>query len=220
MMKTEKRKLWIVGYYNYTVVLTYMSLLSAVTGIIFAAQHAVQAAVICLMISGICDMFDGTVARTRKRTEDEKAFGAHIDSLSDLVAFGVLPAMILYALGGDAVWNTIIMCLFVLAALIRLAYFDVQEMHKIDNGEKRLYFNGLPVTNTALILPGLLLFNLLFGFDMVVYYSICLVGVMLAFVIPFKLKKAYMPALLFWALLGVVIFTFVCIFGSGFDPVI
>ena len=48
-----------------------------------------------LMFCGLCDAFDGKVARTKKnRTEQMKQFGIQIDSLSDLVAFGVLPACI------------------------------------------------------------------------------------------------------------------------------
>ena len=57
-------------------------------------------AVLCLALSGLCDMFDGKIARTKKdRTEIEKRFGIQIDSLCDVVCFGVFPAMICYCLG-------------------------------------------------------------------------------------------------------------------------
>ena len=91
-----------IGIYNYTVILTYGSLLSAVIGMTLCAKGKFTAAVICLILSGICDAFDGTVARSKKdRTEDEKAFGIQIDSLCDLVSFGVFPAMLCYHLGAD-----------------------------------------------------------------------------------------------------------------------
>ena len=49
---------------------------------------------ICLMLAGVCDMFDGTIASTKKdRTRDERTFGIQIDSLSDIICFGVLPAV-------------------------------------------------------------------------------------------------------------------------------
>ena len=84
-----------IGFYDYTVVLTYMSLLSAVSGIALAANRHPIIATFCLLFCGLCDMFDGRVARTKiNRTSDEKSFGIQIDSLSDLVAFGVLPAML------------------------------------------------------------------------------------------------------------------------------
>ena len=64
-------------------------------GILFAFEGQLWAALGCLMFSGVCDMFDGKVASTKKeRTRSEKRFGIQIDSLSDLVCFGVLPAVI------------------------------------------------------------------------------------------------------------------------------
>ena len=51
------------------------------------------------MLAGVCDMFDGKIARTMKRTKQEKRFGIQIDSLSDFLCFGVLPAMIGYNIG-------------------------------------------------------------------------------------------------------------------------
>ena len=72
----------LIGVYDYTVILTYLSLFSAVFGIHSAMQGNFGAAFNCLFISGICDAFDGMVARTKKdRTEDEKNFGIQLDSL-------------------------------------------------------------------------------------------------------------------------------------------
>ena len=71
-----------IGYYNYTVWLTYIGMLSSVLGIGFAIGGNITASVICLMFSGFCDMFDGAVASTKERDIDEKRFGtvlyAHI----------------------------------------------------------------------------------------------------------------------------------------------
>ena len=84
-----------IGFYNYTVWLTFIGMLSSVTGIGLAVQGRIVPAVICLMFSGFCDMFDGIVARTKKdRTDEEKRFGIQLDSLSDIVCFGVLPFVI------------------------------------------------------------------------------------------------------------------------------
>lgn len=84
-----------VGVYDYTVVLTYFSLASAVTGIFVSLSgpgHPVLGSLF-LLLCGLFDAFDGRVARRKKdRTELERQFGIQIDSLTDLVAFGVLPA--------------------------------------------------------------------------------------------------------------------------------
>ncbi|MCI8327611.1 MAG: phosphatidylserine synthase, partial [Lachnospiraceae bacterium] len=73
----EKRKL--NGYYNYTVVLTYLGMLVGFTGIIYTTEGLYRQAVLCLMIAGVCDMFDGTIAATKQRDEQEKKFGIQID---------------------------------------------------------------------------------------------------------------------------------------------
>ena len=77
------------SYWDYTVVLTYCSLLSATTGILvsLSAGHP-YIGVMFLLLCGLYDTFDGRVARSKKnRTAKEKEFGIQIDSLSDLVAF-------------------------------------------------------------------------------------------------------------------------------------
>ena len=84
-----------IGYYNYTVLLTYFGLCSAVYGMMQAMKNDYRTAIICLLICGLCDMFDGMIARTNKtRSEDATSFGVQIDSLCDLVCFGVFPVII------------------------------------------------------------------------------------------------------------------------------
>jgi len=55
-----------IGFYNYTVILTYIGVASAVVGMGLAMYGRTSMAIVCLMISGFCDLFDGTIARTRK----------------------------------------------------------------------------------------------------------------------------------------------------------
>ena len=84
----------LIGFYNYTVILTYVSLISSLLGIKFAFEGNAFAAMACLAASGICDMFDGVVARSKKnRTNDEKNFGIQLDSLCDVICFGAFPAI-------------------------------------------------------------------------------------------------------------------------------
>ena len=75
-----------LGIYDYTVILTYISLGISVFGISRALEGDFKVAIFCLALSGLCDMFDGKIARTKKnRTDDEKNFGIQIDSLCDVV---------------------------------------------------------------------------------------------------------------------------------------
>lgn len=57
-----------IGFYDYTVVVTYISLVSSILGMFCAIDGRLTLAVSCLAFSGLCDMFDGKIARTKKKT--------------------------------------------------------------------------------------------------------------------------------------------------------
>ncbi|MEZ4508362.1 MAG: CDP-alcohol phosphatidyltransferase family protein [Eubacteriales bacterium] len=111
-----------VGFYNYTVILTYFGVVSAVLGIGLSMYGHTSMAIVCLMISGFCDLFDSSIARTKMRTDDEKKFGIQIDSLADMICFGVLPVAIGFSIGLTHWYEAVALIIYVLAALIRLAY--------------------------------------------------------------------------------------------------
>lgn len=143
-----------IGIYDYTVILTYLSVCSGVAGIVFGFTDKPFLAILCLMTSGALDMVDGKVARTKKRDESAINFGIQIDSLTDIIAFGILPIAIGYAVGLNKPYHLIIFFLFALGALIRLAYFNVNEEIRTKNKKGRtLLFTGLPTSSVALILP-------------------------------------------------------------------
>lgn len=184
----------ILGVWDYTVILTYMSLVSAVIGMTLAVDNKNKYALICLIISGICDLFDGIVARTKKnRTDMEKRFGIQIDSLSDTVAFGVLPATIGFSMSNQhyPVLGQAAAALFVLGAVVRLAYFNVaeEERQSIEKGGRK-YYQGLPVTSSALILP--LVYCITYRYSeniLATVYSIALIVIAIMFVSNVKVKK-------------------------------
>lgn len=203
-----------IGFFGYWVWLTYLSVAAAFTGISFAISGQPSAAVVCLIASGICDMFDGTVARTAKRTEMQKRYGIQIDSLADTISFGILPASIGYCLyhqsGVHSTFRTVvtvtILSLYALCALIRLAYFNVTEEEMQARGEKRTSYIGLPVTTSALILS--VSYALISGLEQVsTIYTGLLLVLAVAFVSRFqipKFKLKYMVILSFVGL-GVIL---------------
>ncbi|MBQ8966355.1 CDP-alcohol phosphatidyltransferase family protein [Ruminococcus sp.] len=144
-----------IGFYNYSVILTYIGLLSSVFGItqVFEGHEAV--AFFCLVISGICDLFDGKIARSMKnRSDHEKVFGIQIDSLCDLVCFGVFPAVLGYHYDSVYPMKLIPSLMIVLAAVIRLGYFNVmEEERQRSTTENRKEYEGLPVTSVSAVLP-------------------------------------------------------------------
>lgn len=184
----------VIGFWHYGIILTYLSVIFAVVGMVFSASGRAYIGVGCLLGSGFCDAFDGVVARTRKnRTAADKLFGERIDSLSDLVAFGIAPVLIGVGMGLTQWYFLIVYSLYALAALVRLAYYDVTEQLRMkeENCEKRKYFDGFPVTNAAFILPFFYLVSTMFeGFlvpsvCMAIYYT----GMGTAFVARFKMPK-------------------------------
>ena len=219
-----------IGYYNYTVVLTYLSLVSAGLGITITLMgngHPFLGTFF-LLFCGLCDAFDGEVARRKKnRTEDEIKFGVQIDSLSDLVAFGVLPAII----GEVLVWENpeysmvpklhtgnvldflvpllcfLVMMLYVLMAMIRLAYFNVmEEKRQKEEGGKRKSYTGLPVTSAALIFPFVMLLQFMTPLDMTVVYYCVMVLVGYLFVSKIQVQKPGVKGVVVLCVIGALEF--------------
>lgn len=201
----ERKKL--NGYYNYTVVLTYMGMLIGLLGIAFAMDDKFQQAMVCLMGAGFCDMFDGAVAATRERTDSEKRFGIQIDSLSDLICFGVLPALLTYCLCGKTFPAMMAAGLYALCALIRLAYFNVMEEERQERESgRRTSYQGLPVTTAAVGLP---LFYILVGFLSKGVHGVletALTVMAVAFVLPFPVRKPHTTGKLMLMVVGVAEF--------------
>ncbi len=203
-----------IGVYDYTVILTYLSALSGVVGIILTMTgmgHPYCGALL-LMVCGLLDGFDGKVARTKKnRSEYEKKFGVQIDSLTDLICFGVLPAAI--GLGqlraGRGIFTEVgrgadrpehfglililvsIAGFYVLAALVRLAYFNATEEERAEEAKimGREFFTGIPVTTAALAFPLTLIIHWFTSVDMTTFYFWMLFIMGLLFVSNFKIPK-------------------------------
>ena len=214
-----------LGFYDYTVLLTYLSLVSSTTGIIVSlsgAGHPYLGAMF-LLFCGLCDAFDGKVARMKKdRTKMQCNYGIQIDSLSDLVAFGVLPASIGFALLNTSDFllklkdTTLlqacrfglmgILVLYTLAAMIRLAYFNVteEERQSTEGGETvRKTYTGLPVTSASIILPSVLLLSYAIPKDIAIVYFPVVLLMAIAFVSKFQLKKPQMKHIMVMVAIGV-----------------
>ena len=182
-----------IGFYDYTVVLTYISFTSSIIGIFCAVTGHPKWAVFCLALSGLCDMFDGKIARTKKnRTEDEKQFGIQIDSLCDVVCFGVFPIVLCYELGMRRIYSMAILVLYGLAGVIRLGYFNVMETKRQqETSENRKYYQGLPITSMAVIMPLLFVASVFFpGFRYFVgllHVAMLIVGFL--FIFNFRFRK-------------------------------
>ena len=219
-----------IGFYDYTVVLTYLSMLSATSGIMLCLNDIGHPylGMFFLMFCGLCDAFDGKVARTKKnRTEQMKQFGIQIDSLSDLVAFGVLPACIGIAMLRSSIEFsifpdfkflhladkttiikiilTLVAIFYALAAMIRLAFFNVleEERQESEDGVRKTYI-GLPVTSSALVFPTILLIHIFCSADLTLLYFLFLAIVGFLFVSDIQVKKPTTKGILVMISIGIV----------------
>lgn len=216
-----------IGVYDYTVILTYLSLLSACTGIAVSLSGGGHPywGMFALLLCGLFDAFDGRVARTKKdRTEIERNFGIQIDSLSDLVAFGVLPACIGIAMlwrsafFKDKVYipeKTIlslstsiilyaVLIFYVLAAMIRLAYFNVtEEERQRTEATVRHTYTGLPVTSACLIFPLVMVLDYEFQADFTPVYFVAIALTGFAFVSKIQVPKPGLRGILVLCGIGI-----------------
>lgn len=219
-----------IGFWDYTVWLTYLSLLSAFCGVLVTLHgngHPFMGAFF-LMFCGLCDSFDGMVARTKKdRSQMAKDFGVQIDSLADLVAFGFLPAAIGDGMlragaqlsdvphirrGQPTIFLFAIMMFYVLAAMVRLAYFNVteEERQKMTVGSRK-YYIGLPVTISALIFPTVLLFQYVLPQDVTYAYFAVLLITAFLFLGRFRVPKPKLKEILVLVGIGGVEFVILLI---------
>lgn len=180
-----------IGFYGASVALTYLGLAFGVVGMSLAFNGNIPEAVMCLILAGVCDMFDGTVARACKRTEQERKFGIQIDSLADTVSFGVFPIILGICMGFTNKLHIVIYVLYALAAVIRLGYFNVMAEEKTISRKKDKvsYYIGLPVTSIAIILPFTYNLNIFKPEIFSKAYPLVMFMVALLFVLNFKLKK-------------------------------
>ena len=142
-----------IGFYNRSVYLTYIGLTFTIFGLGLGYEGEIRGALLCLIGSGFCDMFDGKIARMTKRSKDAAVFGIQIDSLCDVMCFGLFPAMMGYYMGIRGAM-AIVPAFFVVAGVIRLGYFNVMEQKRQEETEEvRKYYEGLPITSTAILFP-------------------------------------------------------------------
>lgn len=198
-----------IGFFDYTVIATYVSLISGVVGIVYAMSGSPMVAIFCLMLAGLLDMFDGKIAATKERTLPEKRFGLQTDSLADIVNFGVLPVVIGYAVGMNTVGFIPFLALYMLAALIRLAYFTVCQEARLMQGDHPFrYYEGFPASYCVLIIPLFYLLRAIINNDDVFrwFYAVMLLGLAVSYVLKFRVIKPNFKGLFILLGVGVVEF--------------
>lgn len=190
----------LIGEYGKFVYLTYFGSAMALLGIYFILQGQLIWGMSVFIISGLCDLFDGMVARSFKRTKAQEQFGIEIDSLCDMINFAALPAVICMT-QGKITWLAIVLAIiYVLAAVTRLAYFNRETKE-----ERQGYFRGVPVTYAALIFPvGYLLSEWLVAGSFGIVVLLLTPCLAFFFVWDIKIPKPNKKMYIFFLLLAIV----------------
>ncbi|HEY7376286.1 MAG TPA: CDP-alcohol phosphatidyltransferase family protein [Polyangia bacterium] len=117
----------------------------------YLANGQASLLVLALALYPVClamDFLDGRVARARGKSS---ALGADLDSLADVISFGVAPAAIGFAAGLRGGWDVIPLLFMVACAIGRLARYNVTSAALADESGKVRYFEGIPVTGSLLV---------------------------------------------------------------------
>jgi len=170
--------------------LTMLNLFFGIISLIFTIQNYWQYAAVMVIIGMIFDGLDGRMARMLKVQSD---FGKELDSLSDVITFGVAPAMIMYNVElqywGFAGW--LITAIFPIAGSLRLARFNI--ITKSTN-----YFIGLPITAAGGVLATLALYNDVFQGYVLVLLMLILSFLMISNIKYPNFKKVGIPKSAIW----------------------
>ena len=101
-----------------------------------------------IVLAFVFDVFDGSVARWRQKSS---SMGRELDSLADVISFGVAPAVIAYGIGMNGLWDRIVLLYFVACGVSRLARYNVTAETLAGGGDKVKYFEGTPIPSSLLL---------------------------------------------------------------------
>lgn len=137
------------GIYLLPNLFTTAALFFGFSAILAAMNQQWERAAVMVFVAGVLDGLDGRVARL---TNTQSAFGAQYDSLSDMIAFGLAPAVVMFAwaLSGFGKFGYAVGFIYATCAALRLARFNVQ----VETSDKR-YFTGLPSPAAAATVAGM-----------------------------------------------------------------
>ena len=198
-----------IGKWNKSVILTYFGLTVAILGILLVLFGInIKYAFICLIVSGICDLFDGTIARRCKRTKEEKAFGIELDSLVDVISFIALPIVLVGVINYN-LWILPLLVIYGVFAIARLAHFNITST---PSNKPIKYYEGLPVTYAALVFPIIYLLSYFIkDLPFVIIYDLVFFLVSILFITKVKIPKPRLTSSLILVVVAIVV-TLVYIF--------
>lgn len=182
-----------IGYYRPCDLLTMTGTCFAFLGTAAALLDHYTLPFLCLAASGLCDAFDGKLARRHVYDDRAKTYGVQLDSLSDAFCFGAYPALLTLCISRH--WATaVIGTFYLLCAIVRLAYFNT--LASDENAEKGVFI-GVPTTMVAVVYPPVAILIFALRPALLEYVMPAMLAVLgLLFILPIRIKKPDITVLL------------------------
>ncbi len=177
-----------IGYASLANTITLFGLAISLTACFLGANGDFKFAVYLMFFACICDMFDGRIARLKRRSEDETFYGIQLDSLCDIVSFGVTPCFLAYSFGFNGVLDVIIYLIFVICGATRLAYFNTLANSKPELAKK--VFRGIPIPMSVFVITVLFVLTAFIPFATMHWiFRIVLLLLAIGFILNIRIKK-------------------------------
>ena len=177
-----------IGFYRDCDLLTMTGTFMALLGCILSINGSRVIPIFSIIISGIFDAFDGKLARRKHCSNMQMVYGVQLDSLSDLISFGVFPLVYtINILPKNYYFGWVALIFYSLCGMIRLAYFNTLDICK--KADKKC-FVGMPITSIAIFYPIVFMFLWVVKFKFypeIVSVFMILLG--LSFISTIKIKK-------------------------------
>ncbi len=178
-----------IGFFSLANSVTLFGLALSVTSCFLAACGNFKFAIYLLFLACICDMFDGKIARNgKKRSNAEVFYGIQLDSLCDVISFGVTPCFIAYSFGFKGTLDIIIYIVFIACGVTRLAYFNT--LTNTNPAKASKIFRGVPIPMSVFVVTFLfMLTTFIQPYVSIWLFRIVYLCLGLAFVLKINIKK-------------------------------
>ncbi len=195
---------YVIGYYNPANLVTISGAMCAVLACFMTARGHYCLAMAALSVAALCDALDGRIARATLTTGTRARFyGVQMDSLCDLVSFGVAPCFIAYLMGYDHTVDTLLYLLFIICGAIRLANFNTEAT--MDTPDLKMkYFTGVPIPFSASVMPLLVIVHLLVGSPVFWLSRILFLAIGAGYILRFKIPKPSGKVQMFFGVYAVI----------------
>ncbi|HJB22852.1 MAG TPA: CDP-alcohol phosphatidyltransferase family protein [Candidatus Jeotgalibaca pullicola] len=154
--------------------LSFIGLFFSILSIYTIMTGNISRAIMLMVVSVICDLFDGKFANQFERTLEEKQMGEYVDSFVDMISFIALPIVLLLSITEYSIFALFISIFYAVMGIHRLGYFHITKEEQLDSEGNYFYFIGVPVAYISLIIPIIYTVCILFQATHTLFFQVLL----------------------------------------------